>query len=144
MKNNTLWVWLLIVCFLLVVVLFFTTNIQTLRKGNNEIQTINSEYEEYANGSVNGLDITTIINKAVSHNENKLIDKDEEGNYVDDDNRIVLYFTFDGNTYRMERLYKVGIEPFIELFGAVDFTCVSKEYHDSGMISSMTFEAKDY
>lgn len=144
MKSNTLWIWLIIICFLLVIALFFSTNIQALKTKDSNIKTVNYEYEEYANGKLNGLDITTIINRAISHNENKLIEKDGEGNYVDDDNRILIYVTFDGNTYRMERLYKVGIEPFIEYFGTVEFECIDKKYHDSGMISSMTFEAKEY
>lgn len=144
MKNNTLWIWLLIVCFLLVVALYFSTNIQAMKRGNSDIRVTNSEYEEYAEGKINGLDITTIINKAISHNENKLIEKDAEGNYVDSDDRILIYVTFNKKTYRMERLYKVGIEPFIEYFGNVEFSCVDKQYHDSGLISSMTFEAKEY
>lgn len=144
MKNNTLWIWLLIFCFLLVVALFFSTNIQSMKNVNSSIKAINSEYEEYAKGKTNGLDITTVINKAINHNENKLIEKDADGNYVDDENRIVIYITFGGKTYRMERLYKVGIEPFIEYFGSVEFNCVDKKYHDSGMISSLTFEAKEY
>ncbi len=144
MKNNTLWIWLLIICFLLIVALFFSTNIQAMKRANSDIKATNSEYEEYAEGEINGLDITTIINKAISHNENKLIEKDAEGNYVDSDDRILIYVTFNKKTYRMERIYKVGIEPFIEYFGNVEFSCVDKQYHDSGLISSMTFEAKEY
>ena len=144
MKKNIFFGLLLVIVILVIFLVFFTVNISTIKKNEREVKAFNSQYEEYNKTEVNGLDVTTLINKAVSHNEKKYIQKDDKGFYEDDEDRIEIYVTFNGNDYRMERINKLGIESFIEYFGSVKFNCTDIQYHDSGYISSMTFEAVNY
>lgn len=106
------------------------------------------QYENYNKDNLNGLDITTLINKAISNNEKFGIQKDEDGLYLlDEENSIEIYITMiiNDTTYRMERINNLGMNSFIEYFGSVGFKCTNIEYHKkSGKIASMTFEATEY
>ena len=125
---------------------YFTIKNKQLEK--KEVEKFNSEYEYYNDDNLNGLDITTLINKATSNNEKYEIAKDENGLYVlDNKYSIEIYITMIINetTYRMERITQLGTNAFVEYFGAVSFKCTNIEYHeDTGRIASMTFEATEY
>ncbi len=138
----------LILLIMIVIVIFFTFNYKNLQKQKEEIRNFNLIYENYNKDNLNGLDITTLINKAVSNNEKYTIPKDEEGLYVlDDEYSIEIYVTMIINetTYRMERINSLGMNSFVAYFGQVSFKCTDVKYHEkTGRISSMTFEAKEY
>lgn len=143
--KKTIAIVLVILCVTSVFAYFSIKNKQIAKK---EVAKFNSEYEYYNDENLNGLDITTLINKATSNNEKYEIQKDENGLYIlDDKYSIEIYITMIINetTYRMERITQLGTTAFVEYFGSVRFKCTSIEYHEStGRIASMTFEATEY
>lgn len=97
------------VIFLILVVVsaVFVIKFKNYEKQKQEVSKFNARYEEYNKENLNGLDITTIINKAVNNNEKYNISKDENGLYINDnENCIKIYITMiiNGKTYPMERI----------------------------------------
>lgn len=137
-----------ILIVMIIIVTFFVLNYKNLQTKKQEINNFNLVYENYNKDNLNGLDITTLINKATSNNEKYSIPKDEQGLYVlDDEYSIEIYVTMIINetTYRMERIDSLGINSFVAYFGQVSFKCTDVQYHSkTGRIASMTFEAKEY
>lgn len=137
-----------ILCILLIFLVIIGINIKELEKERKEVQKFNSYYEQYNKQELNGLDITTVINKAINNNEKFNIQKNEEGLYINDgQNSVQIYITMiiNNKTYPMEKINALGMESFIEYFGVVNFKCSKVEYHEqTGKISSMTFEATEY
>ncbi len=138
----------LMLIIIIVILTFFVVNYKNLQQQKQEIANFNLAYEKYNKDNLNGLDITTLINKAISNNDKYSIAKDEEGLYVlDDEYSIEIYVTMIINetTYRMERINSLGMNSFVAYFGQVSFKCTDVKYHEkTGRIASMTFEAKDY
>ena len=74
------------------------------------ISNYNSEYEQYTEGTITGVDLTTVINKAVDNNETYSIEKDENELYINDDayyTEVYIKLTEDGDSFAMEAFYKV-------------------------------------
>ena len=72
-----------------------------------------------------GADVLTIINKAIDNNEENKVQKDNEGNYIENENSIKVELTLlstneDGEevevVYPMETLEKAGLNEFISRF----------------------------
>lgn len=140
---------LLIICILfLIIMLILFANLRQVQRQNRELQKFNSEYEFYNREGLCGVDITTVINKAVDNNEKYEVEKDENGYYIpNEENSIKIHIKLINNekTYEMERIKEIGLESFVEFFGEVDFKCTDIEYHEkSGKISKMTFESLEY
>lgn len=137
---------ILVILLAITAVLFF--KYREYQATQRDVQKFNSVYEEYDVETLNGLDVTTMMNKATSNNEKYEIPKDEHGLYIlDDQYSIEIYVTMvkDEEPYRMERFSQNDISSFIRLFGEVGFKCVDKTYHDkTGRIATMTFEAEEY
>ena len=122
----------LILLIVLVVVGIFAINYKNLQKKKEEVRNFNLIYENYNKDNLNGLDITTLINKAISNNEKYMVPKDEEGLYIlDDENSIEIYVTMIINetTYKMERINTLGMNSFVAYFGQVRFKCTDIQYH---------------
>ncbi len=136
---------LILMIIIVIVVVFYYKDIQAKKQ---EIDNFNRVYLNYNKDNLNGLDITTIINRAISNNEKYAIAKDEEGLYVlDDEYSIEIYVTMIINetTYRMERIEDLGMNSFVAYFGEVSFKCTDVQYHEkTGRVASMTFEATEY
>ncbi len=65
---------------------------KNLQKQKLEITKFNLNYEEYNKDNLNGLDITSLINRATSHNEKNFVEKDENGLYnLDNEDCIEIY-----------------------------------------------------
>lgn len=143
--KKTIAIVLIILCVISIFAYFYIKNVQMEKR---EVAKFNTEYEYYNDENLNGLDITTLINKATSNNEKYEIEKDENGLYIlDDEYSIEIYITMIINetTYKMERISQLGTNAFVEYFGAVSFKCTNVEYHEStGRVASMTFEATEY
>lgn len=135
------------VIFVVIMSILFM-NLKTIQKNNLETQKFNSGYEFYNKEDLCGIDITTIINKAIDNNEKYEIEKDSSGLYIPDGEYSVnIYITMIINkeTYPMERIVEIGMESFTEFFGEVDFKCTGVEYHEkTGRVSKMTFESVEY
>lgn len=144
MRKNILIIFVILIIILVIVGMKYK-DIQATKR---EALKFNYSYEEYNKENLNGLDITTLINKAVNNNERFEIPKDEEGLYkLDDENSIEIYvkMIINDTTYRMERINNLGINSFIAYFGEVNFKCIDIQYHKkNGKIASMTFEATEY
>jgi hypothetical protein len=119
-------------------------NFRQAQTNKRELQKFNSEYEFYDKEDLCGVDITTVINKAVDNNEKYEVKKDENGYYIpDEENSINIYVTLINNskTYAMERIKEIGLESFVAFFGEIEFKCTDIKYHSNGKISEMTFES---
>lgn len=140
-------IFVLICVILLIITVVIVFNFKNIEKENEEIVKFNANYELYNSQNLNGLDVITVINKAISNNEKYEIPKDKDGLYIlDDEYSVEVYVTMIINekTYRMERISDLGINSFVAYFGEVGFKCTDVKYHEkSGRISSLTFEATE-
>lgn len=133
--------------FTIIVIIIFI-NFSNIQKQQREAQKFNRSYEEYNKENLNGLDITTIINKVIDNNEKYEIQKNDEGLYIEDDMysiKIYIKMIINEKTYPMEKINALGMESFIKYFDSVDFKCTDIQYHKkNGRVSQMTFEATEY
>lgn len=139
---------LLVVVILVVLTIIGIFQYQNEQRRIQEILKYNLLYEEYNKDGLNGLDITTIINKAINNNERNSVEKDKYGFYIDNKKNSVIIdvkMIIDGEIYRMEQINQLGIEDFTEYFAEVKFNCKEVKYHkETGKISYMLFEATTY
>lgn len=110
----------------------------------NSIQKENREYEQYQNKDLNGLDVATVINKAMDRNTRNNIPKDEKGNFIQNDENSIeveIYMTDNENTYKMESIFNSGTEQFVQYYSNINFKCSKIEYHKkTGRIKYILFE----
>ena len=128
--------------FLTIMVVLFAKFV-SIKKQNQEIKRFNYGYEFYNRDNLSGLDITTVINKAIDNNERNDVKKDN----IEDENSIKIDRTMiiNGKTYPMERIKEIGLDNFTEFFGEVNFKCTGIEYHrENNKISKINFESTEY
>lgn len=103
----------------------------------------NEEYEKYKEKEVYGLDLTTLINRAIDANIKNKVEKDGQGFYINnnkDSIEIEIYMKDNETTYKIETFYN-SIEGFIENYKNIKFKCTKLEYHkDTNKIKYMLFE----
>ena len=113
----------------------------------NIIQNENAEFEEYKDKEVYGLNVGTMINKAVDKNTKNKIEKDDNGNFIQNDSNsieIEIYMTDNETTYKMETIYNAGTEQFVQYYGNIKFKCSKIEYHEkTGKIKYLLFEQQE-
>ena len=111
------------------------------------IQNENAEFEEYKDKEVYGLTVGTMINKAVDKNTKNKIEKDDSGNFIQNDSNsieIEIYMTDNETTYKMETIYNGGTEQFVQYYGNIKFKCSKVEYHENtGRIKYMLFQQQE-
>jgi len=106
----------------------------------------NEEFELYANKEVYGIDVATVINKAVDKNTKNNIKKDEQGYFIQNDKNSIEVEIFiqegeDKYTFKMEQISNQGTEQFVQYFINYKFKCSKVEYHKkTGRIKYMLFE----
>lgn len=109
---------LLVICIIfLIIMLVLFWNFRQIQTENRAIKKFNYDYEFYNREGLCGIDITTVINKAIDNNEKYEVKKDENGYYIpDEENSINIEVTLINNekTYKMERIKEVGLESFVE------------------------------
>lgn len=138
-----------IIGILLVVIIVIVSFVTWYSRNLKEIETIkkfNGEFEGYLNKQVTGVDLTTIINKALENNNRYEIKKDSKGVYVDDGKNsieIIIKLTKEGNSFPMEAFEKVGMREFTKSFGSAIFKASKIEYHKNGQISKIVFEIQN-
>lgn len=141
--KKTIFVIVLIFC---AIILCIYMNYKELLTNHRQAQKFNAEFEFYNQDSILGTNITTIINKAIDHNEKHSIPKDEKGLYIANDRnsiKIYVHMLINETTYPMESLKTSGLDEFTRYFGEVEFKCTNVKYHQAtGKIAEMTFEAK--
>ena len=113
----------------------------------NAIQKENKEFEEYKDKEVYGLEVGTMNNKAVDKNTKNKIEKDNNGNFIQNDKNsieIEIYITDNETTYKMETIYNAGTEQFVQYYGNIKFKCSKIEYHENtGRNKYMLFEQQE-
>ena len=120
-------------------VTWYNRNAQTIR----EVQNLNTEFEGYLNRTITGVDLTTIMNKAIENNNQYEVPKNSDGTYQDDQKysiQILVKPTEEGKFYPMEAFEKVGMKDFTKNFGGLVFQSQKVEYHTNGRVSKIYFE----
>lgn len=134
----------IVLIFLMMIICIYMNYKETL-VAQNQARKFNAEFEFYNRESILGTDITTLINKAINNNEKFAISKDENGNYIEDEEnsiKIYVYMLINDTTYPMETLNAKGLKEFTRFFGEVEFKCTDVKYHKTtGKIAEMTFAA---
>lgn len=104
----------------------------------------NSEYDQYINDEIYGIDLATAINKTVDKNIRNKVEIAEDGTFMQNEENsieIEIYMKDNETTYKMETIYNNGTEQFIQYYGNIKFKCSKTEYHEStGKLSYMLFE----
>ena len=104
----------------------------------------NSYFEQYKDIEINGLDVATLINKAVDNNTKNKVEKDENGNFISNDEnslQLEIYMLDNEKTYKMETIYDGGTEQFVQYYGNIKFKCSKIEYHQkTGRVKYLFFE----
>lgn len=111
-----------------------------IKQSNN----INSYYENFYNVQVLGTDIASLINKIDDSNNKNNIEKDDDGNYIENNKnsiKLEIKFLELDNVITSEKVEAQGINQFVQNFGALSFKCTKIEYHNSThQIKHMYFE----
>ena len=100
----------------------------------NQTKKANLEFERYLNEEVYGVDLATIINRAIDNNQKNEVQRNNKGIYQNNDtNSISMEIKMiDNDTiYQMETIYNGGIQNFVNYYGNIQFKCVEIKYHNS-------------
>ena len=139
MKKIIIGILLSIVILIAIFLTWYNKNLNELKN----IKSFNNEFERFLNKDITGVDLTTVINKAIENNNKYEIEKNSNGIYKNDSKNsieIIIKPTEDGKVYPMEAFEKVGIKDFTKNFGGVLFKSTKIEYHKNGKISKIQFD----
>ncbi len=128
MKNNIIF----IVTLFLTIIVIITYTIYNSNKIEKESAQNNKPYESFLEQQVLVTDVISIINKAIDNNEKNAVEKDEKGNYIENDtNSIIIKIKFKelDKIITMEAIERQGIQAFKKNFEAFGFKCTKIEYH---------------
>lgn len=135
------------ICILItaiLIVLVISVQITQKQKSQRLAARYNAEYEQYLNKEIYGTDVVSIINKAINSNERNNVLKDQNGNYIENDDnsiKVDVYIKINNKTYNMETIAKIGMEKFVKNFNLLTFTCSKIEYHEkTGKVSNIYIE----
>ena len=110
----------------------------------NIVKKQNSVFQNYYQKEVYGPDVATAINKAIDSNTKNGIEKDNNGEFIENDNnsiKISIKMIDNDNVYSMEKIAASGIENFIEYYNRIKFKCTDVEYHkNTNLVKNMIFE----
>ncbi len=142
MKKGIIFIFTIVIIILAMFVYWYVNTMKEQRG----VVAYNSEYKIYTNDEINGIELTTIINKAINNNEKYTIAKDKDDLYKNDNKNCIKIFIKlkkDINFYPMEAFYKVGIDDFVKAYGSANFKCTSINYHNNNKISEIFFEIQE-
>ena len=118
---------IILVCGISYIYLNYKANYNTSKKAN-------LEFERYLNEEVYGVDLATMINRAIDNNQKNEVQRNNKGIYQNNDtNSISMEIKMiDNDTiYQMETIYNGGIQNFVNYYGNIQFKCVEIKYHNS-------------
>ena len=128
----------------LIIVAIVSYNYISYKIKNENIISENSYFEKYKDKEVNGLDVATVINKAIDKNTKNKIEKDEKGIFLPNNENsleIEIYMLDNEKVYKMETIYSGGTEQFVQYYSDIKFKCSKMEYHEkTGRIKYLFFE----
>ena len=131
-----------IVSVLILILSVFYIKYSNYKKIQMEIKEYNLQYEKYLDKEIDGRNLTSLINKAVDNNEKNLIQKDENGFYIEDDinsMKIEIKMIDIDLTYNMETIYNGKMENFIVLYNSILFKSEEVKYNSIGKIKYIRF-----
>ena len=138
----------LIIFFIVIIIIlsFIAIKYYNYKINYNNITKLNSEYEQYLDKEVEGIELASLINKTTDKNIKNNIEQNEKGEFIQNEENsieIEIYMTDNETTYKMETIYKGGTEKFVQYYGNVKFECTKIEYHNkTKQIKYMLFEQK--
>lgn len=139
MKKTIIFLLIIIIAILIVGI-----NYASYKFEHDIIMSENAEFEEFKDKEIYGLDIVTVINKAVDKNKKNEIPNDENGIFIQNESNsieIEIYMKDNETTYKMETFYNSGTDKFIKYYGHIKFKCSKIEYHkETGKIKYILFE----
>lgn len=104
----------------------------------------NLEFEKYLNEEVYGVDLATIINRAVDNNQRNEVQRNNKGIYINNDTNsisIEIKMIDNDSIYQMETIYNGGTQNFVNYYNNIKFKCVEIKYHNStNKVRYMLFE----
>lgn len=113
----------------------------------NAVQKENADFEKYKDQEAYGIDVASMMNKAIDKNTKNKLEKDDQGNFIQNDENsieIEIYMTDNETTYKMETIYNSGTEQFVQYYGNIKFKCSNIEYHKkTGRIKYILFEQQE-
>ena len=133
MKNSILY----IVTIVIIILAFFVSKIMSYQNAKSEIKKFNSKYEDVLDKEIYGVDIATLINKAIDDNGKANVTKDNE-EYINIDIKITDFVK--DKTYNMETFYNGGIDQFVRFYSNILFKCTEIKYSKTGKVNYMLFE----
>lgn len=139
MKKILIFLAIIIIVIAIVIVRYFSFDSE-----KNLIMKENKEFEQYNGKEIYGLELATVINKAVDENTKNRIKKDDKGIFIQNEKdsiQVEIYMQDNETTYKMEQFYNAGTEQFVQHYGNIKFKCSKIEYHqETGKIKYMFFE----
>lgn len=104
----------------------------------------NLEFERYLNEEVYGVDLGTIINRAIDNNQKNEVERNNKGIYINNDTNsmsIEIKMLDNDSIYQMETIYKGGTQNFVNYYKNIKFKCIEIKYHNStNKVKYMLFE----
>jgi hypothetical protein len=133
-----------IIAVIIIIVSIIGVKYYSYKVNYNIAKQENSEYEEYKDKEITGIEVATLINKSVDKNARNQIEQTEDGNFIQNDENsieLAIYMKDTDITYNMETIYNKGTEQFVQYCGSLKFKCSKIEYHKkTGKISYILFE----
>lgn len=128
---------IIIICGIFYIYINYKANYNSSRKAN-------LEFEKYLNEELYGVDLATVINRAVDNNERNEVEKNNKGIYQNnnkDSINIEIKMIDNDSIYQMETIYNGGIQNFVNYYGDIEFKCVEIKYHNfTNKVKYMLFE----
>lgn len=138
----------IIIFFIIVIILicFIAIKYYNYKINYNNVVSLNSEYEQYLNKEIQGVELASLMNKTIDKNKKNNVEQNDNGEFIQNDTNsieIEIYIKDNETTYKMENIYKGGTENFVQYYGDIKFECTKKEYHSkTKQIKYMLFEQK--
>lgn len=128
---------IIIICGVSYIFLNYKANYNMSKKAN-------LEFENYLNEEIYGIDLSTVINRAVDSNEKNDVKKNNKGIYLNNDENsisIEVKMIDNDSIYQMETFYKNGMQNFLKYYSNIKFKCTNIKYHESTKkVKYMLFE----
>ena len=110
----------------------------------NNSQKANLQFEKYLNEELYGVDLASVINRAIDNNERNEVEKNNKGIYQNNDRNsisIEIKMTDNDSVYQMETIYNGGIQNFVSYYSNIKFKCIEIKYHSlTNKVKYMLFE----
>ena len=125
---------IIISIIVLSIISIFAYNFYNYKAMKNASIKNNKVYESFLNEQVLGTDVISLINKAIDSNDKNEVQKDSNGQYIDNGKnsvQIEIKFLELDKTISMEAINGQGYTQFVHNFGTYNFKCTKIEYHNS-------------